>query len=526
MSDSENVFSAVTDQLPAELYRAEDSRELDRLAIQDLSIESIQLMHRAGRAAFTALLAEWSHIQIAGQITEEPLHIFCGTGNNGGDGYVIAGLAALQKIPVSVYAVGDESKLAVDAKRAREFAESNGVVVRTFPVSQSEDIDLSQGIIVDALLGTGLRGEIKQPYRAAIDLINHSGLPVMAIDIPSGICADTGRVLGDAVIADVTITFITVKQGLLTGDAPDYVGDILFADLAVPDSVYEKVTPSAQRIGVDVLLPLPHRKRTAHKGDFGHVLAIGGDYGFAGATLLAANASARIGAGLTSVATRPEHVSAIVAAQPELMAHPVTSGQELELLLSAPTVLVVGPGLGRSPWSEQLLQRAAMTELPIVLDADGLNLLAGGRPLGSAARRDNWVLTPHPGEAARLLGVSTKEIQADRFSAARALQQKYGGVIALKGAGTIICDEQQIAVCDGGNPGMASGGMGDVLSGVIGSLLAQAESLGLTPFGAACYAVALHARAADHASLEHGERGLLARDLLPWLRQLVNGYVS
>jgi NAD(P)H-hydrate epimerase len=514
MSDSPTpIISAVSQQLPTALYRAADSRELDRLAIERMPIAGIELMHRAARAAFAALLSRWP----------EPLslQIYCGTGNNGGDGFVIAALAQLQKIPVTVYTVGAAEKFTADAQRAYQFARDSGVLIKPF----DRKLTLENGIIVDALLGTGLRGDVEVDYRAAMEQINHSGLPVVAVDIPSGLCADTGRVLGAAVIADLTVTFIALKAGLLTGAAPDYVGELLFADLAVSETIYAAVQPVAQRIDVDVLPPLPLRARTAHKGDFGHVLVVGGDYGFAGAPLMAASASARIGAGLTSVATRLEHVAAMVAAQPELMAHPVRSGQELELLLAAPSVLIVGPGLGRSPWSEQLLQWAAMSNLPMVLDADGLNMLAAGRPLGEC-KRDNWILTPHPGEAARILNVSTADVQADRFAAVRNLQQRYGGVIVLKGAGTLICDGENIALCNDGNPGMGSGGMGDVLSGVIGGLLAQADSLGLSTFDVACYGVALHARAADLAADQDGERGLLATDLLPQLRHLVNDYVQ
>jgi NAD(P)H-hydrate epimerase len=262
---------------------------------------------------------------------------------------------------------------------------------------------------------------------------------------------------------------------------------------------------------------LPPRERNAHKGLFGHVLVIGGDTGMGGAVALAAEAAARTGAGLTGVATQPAHVAAILARRPEIMVTGVTSGQALEPLLARPSLLVVGPGLGHSAWSEQMLQQATLCGLPLVLDADGLNLLAAGRVVREP-RRDNWILTPHPAEAARLLGVTTADIQQDRSAAARALQQRYGGVIVLKGAGTLVCGPDGITgSCTGGNPGMASGGMGDVLAGIIGGLLAQ----GLTATDAASLGVCLHAEAADIAARQ-GERGLLASDLLAPLRSLVN----
>lgn len=262
---------------------------------------------------------------------------------------------------------------------------------------------------------------------------------------------------------------------------------------------------------------LPLRERTAHKGMFGHVLVIGGDTGMGGAVAMAAEAAARTGAGLTSAATQPAHVAAILARRPEIMVTGVTSGQELEPLLARPSLLVVGPGLGRSAWSEQMLQQATLCGLPMVLDADGLNMLAAGRVVREP-KRDNWILTPHPAEAARLLGTTTAEIQQDRPAAVQALQQRYGGVAVLKGAGTLVCGaDGTVSICNGGNPGMASGGMGDVLSGIIGGLLAQ----GLKAMDAACLGVCLHAEAADIAA-KQGERGLLASDLITHLQTLVN----
>jgi len=339
------------------------------------------------------------------------------------------------------------------------------------------------------------------------------------VDIPSGLCADTGQALGEAVKAQMTVSFIGLKQGLLTARGPAVTGELLFADLQVPEAVYHSQQANADRLELLSLLEqLPDRDGDAHKGDFGHVMVIGGDIGFAGAAAMAGEASARMGAGLTSVATRPEHVAAIIARRPELMVVGVPSGQALEPLLEKPSVLVLGPGLGQEPWSEQMLQKAAASDIPMVLDADGLNLLAEGRVL-KHSKRDNWILTPHPGEAARLLGCTVADVQQDRFASAKALQQKFGGTVLLKGAGTVIAAaDGSLSVANVGNPGMASGGMGDVLSGVIGGLLAQ----GLEPCLATKLAVCLHGTAADLAAAEDGQRGLLATDLLPYLRHLLN----
>jgi len=276
------------------------------------------------------------------------------------------------------------------------------------------------------------------------------------------------------------------------------------------------VAPTSRLLNLDALQKLlPKRARAAHKGSFGHVLIVGGDFGTAGAALMAAQAASRVGAGLVSCATRAEHVPAFVARTPEVMALGVRSGQELLPLLERASVVVIGPGLGQSAWGEQLLAEVLRCDKPLVVDADALNLMARA---GNAVRRDNWILTPHPGEAARLLGISNAEIQADRFAAAKVLQLRFGGAAILKGVGSLVASETGVAVVPYGNPGMASGGTGDVLSGVLGGLLAQ----GLSVSQAAQLGACLHGRAGDLAAVEGGERGLLATDLLPKLRQLVN----
>jgi len=339
---------------------------------------------------------------------------------------------------------------------------------------------------------------------------------VLAVDIPSGLCSDTGRVLGVAVKADLTVTFIGLKRGLFTMAAADHTGAIEFNDLGVPPEIYQQVDCDSRRLELEALLErLPPRPATAHKGLYGTVLVVGGDYGMAGAAALAAEAALRCGAGLVRVATRPEHVAALVARTPEAMPLGVRSGQDLAALVESADVLVVGPGLGQSPWSEQLLQVAAASGKPMVLDADGLNLLVAAGAV-TERRRDNWVLTPHPGEAARLLECTTAQVQADRFDAVRRLQQRYGGVAVLKGNGSLIADDSQLLLSNYGNPGMASGGMGDVLSGVIGSLLAQH----LPALEAAGLGVCLHGAAGDSAA-EDGQRGLLASDLIPKMRTLL-----
>lgn len=492
---------------PSQLYTAQQSRNLDASAIAS-GIDGYSLMCRAGEAAFALLQRAWP--------SPSSLHIVCGMGNNGGDGLVVARLAHAQQIPVAVYLQGDPSRLRGEAFAAYRDAVAAGV--QFLPLPQEPVCD---GVIVDALLGTGLSQPVREESARVIHWINRCQARVLALDLPSGLCGDSGNEMGCAVHATRTITFIAAKRGLFTGSGVECSGEVTLAGLDLPAALYAEVgeTVSHPRLA-DLLALLPPRRRNAHKGDCGHLLVIGGDHGMGGAALLAASAAARSGAGLVSVATRQEHLPAILSRHPEIMARGVESGSDLDALLQRATVIVAGPGLGRSSWSEHLLQRALASGLPLVLDADALNLLAENsrfqRPSG-----DNHILTPHPGEAARLLGVATAEIAADRFRSAEAIRTRHGGTVVLKGAGTVIASPSELALSSYGNPGMASGGMGDVLSGVIGGLLAQK----LAPADAALLGVALHGRAADLAAAADGERGLQASDLLPYLRSLVNAGV-
>jgi NAD(P)H-hydrate epimerase len=499
--------------LPTLLYRAEQVRELDRTAIEGEGegdgerIPGFTLMRRAAKAAFKVLLDQYSEL--------EALTIFAGVGNNGGDGYAMASLARQRGIAVTIVQCGDAAKISGDALQARQFALQDGVAVVEF----CEALVVERGVIVDTLLGTGLSGEVRGVAADVIAFINTIDLPVLAIDIPSGLCSDTGQVLGNAIYAEHTVSFIGLKQGLLTGAGPDYTGVLHFHDLSIPNKIFKQVASSSERLDLTSLLSqLPQRQASAHKGHFGHVMITGGDSGMAGAAAMASQAACRIGAGLISCATRPEHVPAIISRCPEVMAHGVISGQEIEPLLESASVAVVGPGLGQGAWGEQLLQKVAQLTIPLVVDADALNILAAGRVI-QTRHRDNWILTPHPGEAARLLDCSVADIQRDRFAAVTELQQRYGGAVILKGAGTLVADSEHlhIGLCPYGNSGMATGGMGDVLSGVLGALLAQ----GLSPAMAARLGVCLHAAAGDRAASD-GQRGMMATDLMSHLRSLIN----
>ncbi len=489
--------------LPHRLYRVADVRALDRIAIEAYSIPGMTLMARAGTAAFTVLGERWPDAQ--------RIAVVCGGGNNGGDGFVVARLAHEAGLEVTVVLLAAVDSLKGDARLACQSMVAAGVEPNMMVPGLLNGVDL----IVDALLGTGLARPVDGAMRSAIAEINTAPAPVLAIDIPSGLNGDRGVEMGMAVSATVTITFIGVTQGMLTAAGPDYCGEILFDDLQLPATLFEHVAPTAARIECDQFSTLlPPRARSTHKGDCGHVLVVGGAPGMSGAARISGEAALRCGAGLVSIATAAADVATMNHTRPELMVHVVGDANELHPLVKQADVIAIGPGLGQSAWGMTLLAAALAYDAPLVVDADGLNLLAA-----DPCMRDDWILTPHPGEAARLLNCSTREVQADRFSAIDALQRKYGGVVVLKGSGSLVIDQDgAVSLCDAGNPGMASGGMGDLLTGVIAALIAQ----GLSLADAARFGVSLHASAADHAAM-CGERGMLASDLLPHLRKLVNG---
>ncbi|MBD9442370.1 NAD(P)H-hydrate dehydratase [Pseudomonas sp. PDM04] len=486
------------DDLPDALYSAAQVRAVDARLIA-AGTPGFELMQRAARATWRALVRHWP--------TANELTVVAGHGNNAGDGYLVAVLARRAGWTVRVLAVGDPQRLQGDARLAHAEARTEGVVIQAWG-AQSE----LRGVVLDALLGTGLTGEVREPYARVIGAINASALPVAAVDIPSGLCADTGRVLGVAVRADLTVTFIGLKLGLFTGDAADVVGEWVFNDLQAAPGAFDGIGISALRLTADNLPRPASRAPTAHKGQFGHVLLMGGDRGFGGAILLSAQSALRSGAGMVSLATRSEHVPAALARLPEAMVLGISSANQLMGLLQKVSVLVVGPGLGQSSWGRSLLSAAADAALPQVWDADALNLLADEHV---SLPRD-CVMTPHPGEAARLLGISTAQVQADRPGAAHALSKKYTAVVILKGAGSLIASpDGRLALCHQGHPAMATAGLGDVLAGLVGALLAQ----GMNAFDAACLAVWLHANAG--AQQGKSGRGLAASDLIPAIRQLL-----
>ncbi len=478
--------------LPAKLHDTAGCREIDRLAIAG-GIPGYELMCRAGASARCAAGLRWPAPRRAA--------VFCGTGNNGGDGFVVARLLRRDGVDVTVGLQGAREKISGDALLALRAWEAVGGAI--FPAAQ---VGLSGcELVVDALLGTGLQ---RAPGGALADLIvrlNASRLPTLALDVPTGLDSDTGHTPGVCVRADLTVTFIGLKRGLLTGAAPEFTGTLAFDDLGVAPQVSGRVAPCAERI--DPAPPFAWGgPPSAHKGRFGHVLVIGGGPGMRGAPQLAGLAALRAGAGLVSIATHPEHTGA--GGPLETMLHGVADPAGLAPLLERSSVLAVGPGLGRSAWAAGLLAAALDSGRPVVIDADALNLLAARH-----RRVPNAILTPHPGEAGRLLGTTIAEVQANRFAAlARILERFSPAATILKGNGTLIGAGERVALIDRGTPALASGGTGDVLTGVVAALWARCDD----PCQAAVAGAWLHAAAGEGAARGR-TRGLLAGDLLEWI---------
>lgn len=489
-------------QLPTQLYTAAQTRELDRLAIEEYSQPGYSLMCRAAETVFDLICMRWPQAK--------RIAILCGTGNNGGDGFVIARLLKGIGKDVVVGLQGDRERIVGDALTAyNDYCMMGGDVLETDYVPWSQ-----YDLLVDALFGSGLCRDVTGVYRELIETFNELSLPVVAVDVPSGLNATTGTVMGVAVQADVTVSFIGLKSGLLTNDGPDYSGELFYDRLAIPDDVFLQLPA-----GIEVITPalFPHaltpRRRNSHKGTYGHVLVIGGAPGYGGAARLAGEAALKTGAGLVTVATHPSNVSCVTRHYPELMSAAVDSVADLHYLADKADVIALGPGLGQTSWAQMVMDEVMAWKHPKVLDADALNLYSQG---DYPALDSDMIMTPHPAEAGRLLSLPTARIQEDRFAAAMALYQSTSATCLLKGNGTLVYQGKQLYMLAAGNPGMASAGMGDVLTGIIAGLYGQ----GLTSLDATLAGAWLHATAADIAA-EQGQNGLSASDIVNKLQGLM-----
>ena len=485
----------------ARAYTAAAAQAHDR-ALQAEGMPGLRLMRRAAQAALTTLQGFWPEAR--------RVAILAGPGHNGGDGAVLAGLAQGRGLACTLFYLSPPKT--ADAQRAQDFAQGAGVAFAPFDQFDPAAFDL----VVDGLLGTGPARPVRGTLAHCFERVNAQGVPVLALDLPSGLDADTGAAPGAVLRATVTQSLLLPKRGAFTGEARNWVGTLTHADLTCPP-------PSEIPEGTVTLLgPRPAgalpRPAAAHKGIFGRVLVVAGGVGMGGAGLLAAEAALRAGAGAVTLVTAPDHVAPALARCPELMVRGITHRRDLAPLLARADAVLLGPGLGLDGWARQLFGAVLEARLPTVFDADGLTLL--GEP-GPRALPFPALLTPHPGEAGRLLGCSTAAVESDRFAAAAALAQGYGAPTVLKGAGAIIASEAGLAVSLGGNSAMATAGMGDVLAGLTVGLWAQ----GLAVEAALTAAVQLHGEAGDRAG---GHRGpsLLARDLFDEFGPLLKAWAQ
>lgn len=487
--------------LPSSLYTAESVRHFDQKAIHEHGISGYTLMRRAGRAVLDAVCQNYSNIKT--------ILVLCGAGNNAGDGYVVARLAQQQGLLVKVISLSDPENLPGDALQAyQQWQECDELSVNDEALIEEADV------IIDALLGTGLTREVEGMWRHWIDVINDSGKTVVSVDLPSGLDALTGSINGAAICADITVTFIALKVGLFTASGKACCGEVIFDSLDVPESIYETELPVAELLISPEYFHLPKRRHDSHKGLYGHVLVIGGNDGMPGAVILAARAALRSGAAMVTVVTRLEHVAAVAAACPEAMVYGSENGDLPGLCVEKISIVAIGPGLGRDAWAHRLLMQTIGLDRPMVVDADALNLVAENKLHITAPH----IITPHPGEAARLLSSeSASDIQLDRLTAIKHLHDLVKGVVVLKGSGTLVYDGNHLGICPYGNPAMAVAGMGDVLTGVIAAFVAQGMDLNRSAIAAVC----VHARAGDLAAAGN-MHGMMASDVIEMIRQVIN----
>lgn len=515
-----NRQNQTTSELSVSLYGAQHSQAIDRFVCQQGKIASFLLMKQAAWFA-------WQTLQQHFPKTQE-FWILCGPGNNGGDGWLVAQYAKLAGYSVQVWSFRSPDDLKNDAQSAyQEWQQLSGKFKPLQTFENKFDCQTSTQptdvVVIDALFGTGLKRPIQGDLAKLFAKFNamdrqHSQLRIVSLDIPSGLNIDRGHPLGIALKADLTISFLTHKFGFYTAAGPDFCGQIIHSDLGLTQrlaTAFSRTTAIAVSHPLHYWLnKLPHYSKTAHKGTRGTCVLIGGNRHMAGAVQLAAKACLYSGCGLTKIITRLRHCPFITAMHPEIMCFP---SRDMAFILETANAIALGPGLGKTQWAKKIWKQILQeTNRPVILDADALNLLAIDAAKNPVSPRTNWVLTPHPAEAARLLNTTTQAVQHDRIKAVRQLQKTFGGVIVLKGNGSLICDGDQVELCRAGNPSMAKGGMGDVLTGTIASLLAQ----GLSLFDAACCGVYLHAHSADF--IEHSPSFSLLPSKVPEIYQPIH----
>jgi len=502
---------------------AAEMRELDRTAIEDYGIPGIILMENAGFQVVQVIR------QLFPDLENKTVCVFSGKGNNGGDGFVVARHLYNLKADVKVFLLAKTEEISGDAKTNMSIWKNMGheinIIDENYRFDDLHAFLAGSDLIIDSIFGTGFRGVPGQPAAGVINLINSSGKPVVAVDIPSGLQADSGLIEGLCVKAACTVTFGLPKLGLVQEPGASYTGKLHVADISIPAFLYNKETLKRQLLTRDLVCSwFQPRKPASNKGDYGRVLIVAGSRGMTGAACLAAMSAARAGAGLVTLAV-PSGVQKLVASKlTEIMtvALPESTEQtigsealnEIIALSQRFDVIAIGPGITTHPETASLVRKILpMLNIPCVIDADGLNCLAGNTEVFKLISAP-LILTPHPGEMSRLTGNTTTEIQQQRLALAEGAAKDWGVVLLLKGASTIVAaPDSKTYINTTGNPGMATGGAGDVLTGIIAGLIAQ----GLNPFDAAGAGAYLHGLAGDLAVRQKGCRGLLAGDILDFL---------
>jgi ADP-dependent NAD(P)H-hydrate dehydratase / NAD(P)H-hydrate epimerase len=487
------------------IYTTADIRRIESIALANSAND---LMERAGLAA-----AELARTLLPDGATK--ILVLAGPGNNGGDAFVAARHLLQSWLKVDVFFIGDEKKLPPDAANAyQKFIAVGGKTVKAIPANTPYDL------VIDGLFGIGLARNVAPEYEKIFNIINKLKNIILALDVPSGIDADTGAIRGAAIKATHTMTFIGLKPGLLTLDGPDHAGECHVADLQLDTNTL--LEPSGYLLDQQTVASfLPLRPRNVHKGHFGNVGVVGGAAGMAGAALLAARAALKLGAGKVFIGMMAQDISPLDVSQPELM----WRAPEVLLQNDELDVIAIGCGMGDSEFAQALLRRAIVLPVPLVIDADALNLIASDESFqaGIKSRTTPTIITPHPAEAARLLQAATPQIQSDRLAAALQLAKQFNACVVLKGSGSVCATQDgRWFINPTGNAGMASAGMGDVLTGMIAALLAQ----GLDAEKAMLLGVYLHGAAAD-ACVKNGigPVGLTASDVTDSARKLLNQWV-
>lgn len=493
--------------LSQKVFLAQQVRQHEEEAAETCGYHMDMLMQRAGQGIFRHLKANFPYAH--------NVLVIVGAGNNAGDGYVVATLAKSFGWQVTVAALNPDKTLSGDAHTAQDAWFKEGGSIKHWQEVEFASYD----VIVDGILGTGLTGQVRDDARELINAVNDASLPVLSIDVPSGLNADTGVPLGVSIKADCTVTVVAQKAGLLTGQGKSYCGKLIYDDLDIAEAFNAIATPIACKVSYVDLPELGKREPNAHKGHFGRLLTVGANSGMPGSLRLTSEAALRTGAALVRAYCHTDSRLPISMGRPELM----IASEQLDKQLDWSSCLAIGPGLGTDKWAtdvfSQLMAHLESNQKACVIDADGLNLLAdSSRSSRTLLSTKLSVITPHPGEAARLLHCSVSDIENDRLNAAQTLAKKYNAVAVLKGAGTIISNGEQSWICADGNPGMATAGMGDTLTGIIGGFISQ----GMSATQGAIYGVCLHAHAADNLAQQYGQRGMLASDLFEPLRELVN----